>query len=33
MKEINTKEKMFEFIFNIIIKVAETTSFERSVIL
>ncbi len=31
MKEINTKEEMFEFIFNIIIKVAETTSFERSV--
>lgn len=31
MKEINTKKEMFEFIFNIIIKVAETTSVERSV--
>lgn len=30
-KEEVTKEEMFEFIFNIIIKVAETTSFERSV--
>ena len=31
MKKINTKEEMFEFIFNVIIKVAETTTLERSV--
>lgn len=30
-KEEVTKEEMFEFIFNIIIKVAETTTLERSV--